>query len=123
MAKTSDSGALSRPCEIPRRAPQTPARELRLFVMTNTAAQSISSNLTMPELKAEIQEMKMTTNTNQASASDALTRMADYVGYLFEDVSNEQAIESHHFECSEPASRGLNRHYELGELMSLTYPH
>jgi len=77
----------------------------------------------MPELKAEIQETKMTTNTNQASASDTLTRIADYVGYLFEDVSNEQAIESHHFECSEPASRGLNRRYELGELMSLTYPH
>jgi hypothetical protein len=65
----------------------------------------------------------MTTSSVQASASDTLGRIAAYVGYLFEDISDEQGIESHHFECSQPASRGLNRPYELGELMSLTYPH
>jgi len=52
-----------------------------------------------------------------------IRRIAAYVEYLFEDISDEQGIESHHFECSQPACRGLNRHYELGELMSLTYPH
>ena len=65
----------------------------------------------------------MMTSTVQASTSDTLGRIATYVGYLFDDVSDERAIELHHFECSQPASRGLNRHYELGELMSLTYPH
>jgi hypothetical protein len=63
------------------------------------------------------------TSSVQASAPDTLGRIAAYVGYLFEDISDEQGIESHHFECSQPASRGLNRPYELGELMSLTYPH
>ena len=62
----------------------------------------------------------MSVNTDQTTA---FSRIGAYVGHLFEDVSNEQAIESHHFECSQPASRGLNRPYELGELMSLTYPH
>jgi hypothetical protein len=62
----------------------------------------------------------MTINTNQANASDTLTRFAAYVEYLFEDVSDERAIEARHFECSQPASRGLNRPYELGELMSRT---
>ena len=65
----------------------------------------------------------MTTSSVQASASATLGRIAAYVGYLFEDISDGQGIESHHFECSQPASRGLNRPYELGELMSLTYPH
>ncbi len=61
----------------------------------------------------------MITN-NQASASATVGRIATYVGYLFEDVSDEQAIELHHFECPQPANRGLNRPYELSELMSLT---
>jgi hypothetical protein len=68
--------------------------------------------------------MTMTT-TNQAS--DTLGRIAAYVGYLFEDVSENQTIELHHFDCEQrtakQATRGLNRPYELGELMSLTYPH
>jgi hypothetical protein len=72
---------------------------------------------------AKLQETTMTTSSIQASASDTLGRIADYVGYFFEDISDEQGIESHHFECSQPASQGLNRPYELGELMSLTYPH
>jgi hypothetical protein len=67
---------------------------------------------------AKLQETTMTT-----SSSDTLGRIAAYVGYLFEDISDEEGIELHHFECSQPASRGLNRPYELGELMSLTYPH
>ena len=53
-----------------------------------------------------------------AGPSDKFARIAAYVGYLFEDVCKVQAIESHHFQCSQPASRGLNRPYELGELMS-----
>jgi hypothetical protein len=65
------------------------------------------------------------TTTNQVS--DTLGRIAAYVGHLFEDVSEDQAIELHHFDCErrfpKPATRGLNRPYELGELMSLTYPH
>ena len=56
--------------------------------------------------------------SGHAGASNRVARIAAYVGYLFEDVSKVQTIESHHFECSQPASRGLNRPYELGELMS-----
>ena len=65
----------------------------------------------------------MMITTNQAS--DTLGRIAAYVEHLFEDVSEDQAIEFHHFDCERrcPATRGLNRPYELGELMSLTYPH
>jgi hypothetical protein len=63
----------------------------------------------------------MTTSTVQASASDTAGRIAAYVGYLFADIS--EGIELHHFEYSQPASRGLDRPYELDELMSLTYPH
>ena len=85
--------------------------------MANTVAKSISANLS--ELRAEKQEMMMSTNTNQPNASDTLARIADYVGYLFEDVS-DQEIEALHFECTEPASRGLNRPYDLSELMSRT---
>jgi len=44
--------------------------------------------------------------------------MADYVGHLFEDLPKTEQIELRHFECPQPASRGLNRPYELGELMS-----
>jgi hypothetical protein len=62
----------------------------------------------------------MVISSNQVSPAHTLARMAAYVGYLFEDISSEQAIESHHFECPQPASRGLNRPYELGELMSRT---
>jgi hypothetical protein len=65
----------------------------------------------------------MTTSTVQASASDTAGRLAAYFGYLFEDISDEEGIELHHFEYSQPASRGLNRPYELDELTSLTYPH
>jgi hypothetical protein len=61
----------------------------------------------------------MSTNTNQPNASGPLARVADYVGYHFEDVS-DQEIEARHFECTEPASRGLNRPYDLSELMSRT---
>jgi hypothetical protein len=62
----------------------------------------------------------MTARTNEVCRSDTFARIAHYVGYLFEDVSEGQAIESHHFECPQPASRGLNRPYEMGELMSRT---
>lgn len=90
--------------------------------MANTAANTVSANLTLPR-PFELQETTMTTSTVQASASDTLGRIAAYVGYLFEDISDEEGIELHHFKYSQPASRGLNRPYELGELMSLTYPH
>ena len=60
----------------------------------------------------------MITSTDHAGASAGFARIAAYVGRLFEDVPKADAIESHHFECPNPASRGLNRPYELGELMS-----
>jgi hypothetical protein len=60
----------------------------------------------------------MVTSTNHAGASARFARIAAYVGHLFEDVTKADAIESHHFECPHLASRGLNRPYELGELMS-----
>jgi|RhiMetStandDraft_8_1073273.scaffolds.fasta_scaffold00196_7 hypothetical protein len=60
----------------------------------------------------------MITSTNHAGASGRFARIAAYVGHLFEDVPKAEAIELHHFECPQPDSRGLNRPYELGELMS-----
>ena len=60
----------------------------------------------------------MITCTNHAGASARFARIADSVGHLFEDVPKTEQIELHHFECPQPASRGLNRPYELGELMS-----
>lgn len=60
----------------------------------------------------------MITGTNHAGAAARFARIAAYVGHLFEDVTKADTIESHHFECLQPASRGLNRPYELGELMS-----
>ena len=60
----------------------------------------------------------MINNGNHAGVYDTFARIAACVDYLFEDVSESQAIESHHFERPQPASRGLNRPYELGELMS-----
>jgi len=60
----------------------------------------------------------MTTSTIHAGASARFARMAAYVGHLFVDVTKADAIESHHFECPHLASRGLNRPYEFGELMS-----
>jgi len=58
----------------------------------------------------------MTAHIDQASAS--LARIGAYVGHLFEDVSEDCPIESHRFGFSQPASRGLNRHYEISDLMS-----
>lgn len=62
----------------------------------------------------------MSVKTYQTTTPDRFARIAAYVGYLFEDVPGERTIESHHFECSQPASRGLNRPCELSELMART---
>ena len=99
------------------------AEVFRLFVMANTAAKSVSDTLTVSgwlSLVSRVQETKMTTCTNRANASVTLTRIAEYVGHLIEGAPADHAIEAHHFESPQRASRGLNRHYELGELMSRT---
>ena len=99
------------------------ALTISFFVMANTAANTVSANLISTRPCGQSFRRRRLTSSVQASASDTLGRIAAYVGYLFEDISDEQGMKTHHFECSQPASRGLNRPYELGELMSLTYPH
>jgi hypothetical protein len=56
--------------------------------------------------------------THEVTASDTFARIGAYVGHLFEDVSDDRPIELHHFELSQPATRGLNRPYDISDLMS-----
>ena len=49
----------------------------------------------------------MMTSSVQASASDTLGRIAAYVGYLFEDISDEQGIKIASFRMFAACQPGL----------------
>jgi hypothetical protein len=91
---------------------------LRFFVMANTAplyapAYSQGGTFDLP-VRERIMSFNYLTN------SSGFTRITAYVGQLL-----DSAVDGHIEELSQklgpdPASRGLNRAYDLGELMSRT---
>jgi hypothetical protein len=63
----------------------------------------------------------MSDNTNQTTASSGFKRIAAYVGHLFDETIERRPIdELSQLPRPDPSSRGLNRPYDLSELMSRT---
>lgn len=57
---------------------------------------------------------------NYLTNSSGFTRITAYVGQLFDSAVDGHIEELSQKLCPDPAARGLNRHYDLGELMSRT---
>ena len=66
----------------------------------------------------------MTINACETTTSSGFKRVAAYVEQLFDSGVEDRPIEQLSQQPRpDPATRYLNRPHDLGELMSLTYPH
>jgi hypothetical protein len=63
---------------------------------------------------------KTTMSYNYLTNSSGFTRITAYVGQLLDRAVDEHIEEVSQRLGPDPASRGLNRHYDLSELMSQT---
>jgi len=66
----------------------------------------------------------MSANNDETTVSSGFTRVAAYVEQLFDSAIEDRPVEQlSQPPRPDPASRYLNRPYDLSELMSLAYLH
>src|SRR5215467_16111324 len=91
-----------------------PCVRKRLFVMANTAfapRRSIVTTGTSSFCRAD----------EESDMSIKATRIATYVGHLFDDTQDRSIAEISQQQRPDPAGRCLNRPYELSELMCQSF--
>src|SRR5262249_8740018 len=93
--------------------------EMRLFVMSNTAYTSHSANLSTGT-SAVCRSEETTMRFNYLTSSSGFTRIAAYVGQVFDNAVDAHIERLSQRRDLDPASRCLNRPCELSELMSRT---
>ena len=93
--------------------------KFRLFVMAITARLFHSASLPYRHPHLAGQKGK-TMSSNYLTNSSGFTRINAHVGQLLDRAVDEHIDELSQRLGPDPASRGLNRHYDLSELMSQT---
>ncbi len=92
---------------------------LRIFVMADTASLFVPAYIYNGEMQL-IGSEETIMSINYLTNSSEFTRISAYVGQLLDNVVDEHIEELSQRLRPDPATRGLNRPYDLSDLMSRT---